>query len=66
LHPLQSERAILLTAMKEMLDLADSYRNNRIPTTKTAERARYFTLEAARIGIRLLKVQKEIEDNDLD
>jgi hypothetical protein len=52
--------------MKEMLDLADSYRNNRIPTTKTAERARYFTLEAARIGIRLLKVQKEIEDNDLD
>lgn len=52
--------------MKEMLDLADAYQNNRIPTPQTVERAKYFTLEAARIGIRLLKVQKKIEDHDLD
>lgn len=66
MDPLISKRAILLTAMKEMLDLADAYGNNRPASPYNYQQHRYFTLEAARIGVRLMKIQKQIEDNDLD
>lgn len=47
--------------MNEMLALAEEAikRGDRV----TAEN---FAYEATRLGLRLLQVQKEIEDNDLD
>ena len=68
LHPLLSKRAILLASMKELLELAGFYGDQfeRTKNTKSMELHRYFTLEAYRLGMRLLQVQKLIEDEDLD
>jgi hypothetical protein len=54
--------------MKELLELAGFYGDQfeRTHNTNSMERHRYFTLEAYRLGQRLLRVQKEIEDHDLD
>lgn len=51
-------RAILLAAMKEVLGLADCYDDPM--------KRKPYVLEATRLGLRLLEVQKKIEDNDLD
>jgi hypothetical protein len=54
--------------MKELLDLAAFYGDNyeRTQSSKSMELHKYFTLEAHRLGVRLLQFQKEIEDLDLD
>jgi hypothetical protein len=68
LHPLQHKRAILLASMKELLGLAQEFGDlyDRTQSVVAMGQHRYFTLEAARMGKRLLIVQKEIEDLDLD
>ena len=68
MHPLQSERAILLASMKELLELAAFYGDQfeRTQNTRAMNQHKYFTLEAYRLGQRLLGVQREIEDMDLD
>jgi hypothetical protein len=68
LHPLQSKRAILLASMKELLELAAFYGDQfeRTQNPDSMKRHKYFTLEAYRLGMRLLQVQKKIEDEDLD
>lgn len=68
MHPLQSERAILLASMKELLELAAFYGDQfeRTNNTDALKHHKYFTMESYRLGIRLLGVQKEIEDLDLD
>lgn len=59
MDPLLHNRAILLAGMRELLDLADAYGSNLVMR-------QYFVMEATRLGLRLLAVQKEIEDRDLD
>jgi hypothetical protein len=54
--------------MKELLGLAQQfgelYERTRNPIAMGQHR--YFTLEAERLGKRLIKVEKEIEELDLD
>ena len=54
--------------MKELLVLAGFYGDEyeRVRSDKSLELHKYFTLEAARLAQRLLRVQKQIEDEDLD
>jgi hypothetical protein len=54
--------------MKELLGLAQEFGDlyDRTQSVVAMGQHRYFTLEAARMGKRLLIVQKEIEDLDLD
>ena len=67
-HPLLHRRSVLLSAMKELLELAaffgDTY--ERTKSEKALAQHKYFTLEAYRLSLRLLQTQKEIEDFDLD
>lgn len=68
MDPLQHNRAILLAAMKELLELAaffgDAY--ERTHNLDSLAQHKYFTLESGRLGMRLLAVQKQIEDLDID
>ena len=68
MNPLFHKRAILLAGMKELLGLAQQfgelYERTRNPIAMGQHR--YFTLEAERLGKRLIKVEKEIEELDLD
>lgn len=66
MHPLIQSRRILVTAMQELLDLADQYASVYPQTDQTIAQRKYFVMEATRLGFRLVAVQKEIEDNDLD
>jgi hypothetical protein len=54
--------------MKELLELAAFYGDQfeRTHNTDSMKRHKYFTLEAYRLGMRLLRVQREIEDHDFD
>jgi hypothetical protein len=54
--------------MQELLTLAAFYGDNyeRTKSDKALELHKYFTLESYRLSMRLLKIQKEIEDYDLD
>lgn len=54
--------------MKELLELAAFYGDQfeRTQNPDSMKRHKYFTLEAYRLGMRLLQVQKQIEDQDLD
>jgi hypothetical protein len=54
--------------MKELLELAAFYGDQfeRTNNTDSMLRHKYFTLEAYRLGMRLLQTQKQIEDEDLD
>jgi hypothetical protein len=63
---LYARRQILITTLQELLDLADGYRYLYPQNKDTFEKHRYFTLEAARVGNRLLRIQKTIEENGLD
>lgn len=59
LHPLQHNREILLAAMRELLGLADD------PQYELPKREAW-AYEATRLGLRLLALQKRIEELDLD
>jgi len=54
--------------MKELLELAAFYGDQfeRTKNPDSMQRHGYFTLESYRLGMRLLKVQRLIEDEDLD
>jgi hypothetical protein len=58
LDPLLSDREILIAAIKEQLGLAEEAGDN-IPKRKA------IIMEATRLGLRLLEVQKKLGD-DLD
>ena len=68
MDPLQHNRAILLAAMKELIELSAYYGDiyERTHNVESLGQHKYFTLEAARLGMRLITVQKQIEDLDLD
>jgi len=68
LDPLLHNRAILLASMKELLEMAAFFGDNyeRTRSMESLKQHKYFTLEAYRLSLRLLRVQKEIEDHDLD
>jgi hypothetical protein len=66
LHPLLSDRAVLVAAIDDLLALAREY-GALTPYSTVNDRLRdKYLLEAARLGMRLLKVQQEIESDDLD
>jgi hypothetical protein len=54
--------------MKELLEMAAFFGDNyeRTRSMESLKQHKYFTLEAYRLSLRLLRVQKEIEDHDLD
>ena len=58
MDPLLSDREILIAAIKEQLGLAEEAGDN-IPKRKA------IIMEATRLGLRLLEVQKKLGD-DLD
>lgn len=62
MHELQHDRAILLAAAKDVLETAELYKDDY---TRVPERMA-LVLEASRLSTRLMKVQKQIEDLDLD
>lgn len=68
MNPLLHKRAILLAGMKELLGLAQQFGElyERTGNPTAMGQHRYFTLEAERLGKRLIRVQKEIEELDLD
>ncbi len=68
MHPLLHSRAILLAAMKELVELAQFYGDtyDRTKSPLAMQHHKYFTFEAARLSQRLLLVQIEIEEQDLD
>lgn len=64
----QHDRLILRAALKDLLELAEFYHSaqTNLPIDVQDEKATYFSLEAARVSLRLAAVQKYIEDHDLD
>lgn len=52
-------REILIAAIRELLGLAEEYGNDVM-------RRKTFIMEATRLSLRLLDVQKQIEDHDTD
>lgn len=59
MHPLQHKRAVLLAAIKELTSLAEE-------KDRTTDERVGLVAEATRLSVRLLKVQIEIEEHDLD
>lgn len=59
MHPLQHTRNVLLAAIRELLGLAEEHKAD-------AARHEGFVLEATRLTLRLVKVQNQIEEHDLD
>jgi len=56
LDPLLNDREILIAAIKEQLGLAEEAGDNVV-------RRKGFVMEATRLGIRLLEVQKKLGDD---
>lgn len=66
MHPLQSERQILIIAIRDLLDLSDEY-GEKLPYLPEYHKKREsLVLEATRLALRLKKVQYEIEEFDID
>jgi hypothetical protein len=59
LHPLQRDRQILLEAVRQVMFLSQAYRDNEM-------NALPYALEAKRLSERLIAVQKQIEEQDID
>jgi hypothetical protein len=66
LHPLQSERQILIIAIRDLLDLSDEYGRKLPYLSDYHTRRESLIMEATRLALRLKKVQYEIEDHDID
>lgn len=59
LHPLQRDRAILVEAVSQQSQLARLHRENQLNPTP-------FIDEGERLAERLIEVQEQIEELDLD
>jgi hypothetical protein len=66
LHPLQSERQILVIAIRDLLDLSDEYGRKLPYLSDYHVRREALVMEATRLGLRLMRVQQKIEEHDLD
>lgn len=66
MHPLQSERQILIVAIRDLLDLSDEYGGKLPYLSEYHLRRESLVLEATRIALRLQKIQIEIEEQELD
>lgn len=66
MHPLQVKRSVLVAAIDEQLGLAREYGRKRPYSASDEIERQKLLLEATRLTLRLLEVQKEIEDYDLD
>jgi hypothetical protein len=66
LHPLQSERQILVIAIRDLLDLSDEYGRKLPYLSDYHVRREALVMEATRLGLRLMRVQHQIEEHDLD
>jgi hypothetical protein len=66
LHPLQSERQILVIAIRDLLDLSDEYGRKLPYLSDYHVRREALVMEATRLGLRLMRVQQQIEEHDLD
>ena len=62
MHNLQHDRAILIACVEDLTDLARQLRGQ----PDKAYTYRNIVAEATRISVRLIEVQKQIEDYDLD
>ena len=66
MHPLQSERQILVIAIRDLLDLSDEYGRKLPYLSDYHVRREALVMEATRLGLRLMRVQQQIEEHDLD
>lgn len=68
LDPLQHDRLILVAALQDVSELARFYsqRNLNLPPAEVVQKQAILDHETARLGMRLLEVQKKIEDRNLD
>ena len=66
MHPLQSERQILVIAIRDLLDLSDEYGRKLPYLSDYHVRREALVMEATRLGLRLMRVQHQIEEHDLD
>ena len=66
MHPLQSERQILVIAIRDLLDLSDEYGRKLPYLSDYHVRREALVMEATRLGLRLMRVQQKIEEHDLD
>jgi 5'-deoxynucleotidase YfbR-like HD superfamily hydrolase len=66
LHPLQSERQILIVAIRDLLDLSDEYGGKLPYLSEYHAKRESLVMEATRLALRLQRIQYEIEEQDLD